>query len=217
MFANESLHMSVEEYLMMEESAPVRHEYVDGQVFAMSGATRRHNIITGNVFAILHAELRGSPCRPYVEAVKARIQAANCFYYPDVMVACDVFDERSVYTEEPVLIVEVLSPSTAGIDRREKLVNYRLIPTLKEYVIIHQRRKIVELYRKNSEGYWSLFKFGAGHLLELQSLPKGTVMIEVDSIYEDAGSIGGKADLKVREESDDSYNWSEDELSDFEW
>jgi Uma2 family endonuclease len=117
-------HMSVDEYLSSEEHASVRREYVDGRVFAMTGVTKRHNIIAGNIYSILRAHVRGSQCRAYISDVKVRVEAANSFYYPDVMVSCEPFDHKSVFTSTPRLIVEVLSRSTAAIDRREKVLAY---------------------------------------------------------------------------------------------
>ncbi len=112
--------MTVDEYMAFEMRATVRHEFVDGRLFAMSGATKRHNIIAGNIYSILRAHVRGSQCRAYVSDVKARVESMNIFYYPDVMVSCDLFDKDSTFAARPVLIVEVLSRSTAAIDRREK-------------------------------------------------------------------------------------------------
>jgi len=194
--------MTVEEYLRTEETSPVKREYVDGRVFAMTGANRRHNIIAGNIFAGLHAFLNSTPCRPYMEAMKARVKAANCFYYPDVMVACDRFDAESVYTEEPILIVEVLSPSTAAVDRREKLVNYMKIPTLREYLIVHQSRRRVEVYRKGEDGIWSTIQYIGGEEVILESLPKGKFTLSIESIYQ---NIPAKEDTPSVHEEEEDY------------
>lgn len=204
-------YMTIEEYLEFEETSQIRHEYVDGRVFAMSGARRRHEIIAGNIFAKLHGFLSGSLCRPFIGNFKAHIKSPACFYYPDVMVACDKNDGDSVYTEEPVLIVEVLSPSTATIDRREKLTNYMKIPTLREYLIVHQRRIKVELYRRIDKSNWSMLEFGAGDEIVLESLPKGELTISVDSIYADAQPKGGT--LTVKEEPEQYYLHPEEALA----
>ncbi len=212
--ASRLAYVTIEEYLKAEETASVKHEYVDGRVFAMSGANRRHNIIAGNIFTVLHGFLAGSRCRPYIEAFKARVNAANCFYYPDVMVACDNNDDESLYTEEAVLIIEVLSPSTAAVDRREKLTNYMKIPTLCEYMIVHQRRKKVELYRRIDDGNWDIAEFGVGEKVVLESLPKGKLIVSVDSIYQDVQSQG--ATLEVKEESEE-YFLSREESVALDW
>lgn len=213
--AEKILYMSADEYLAAESKASVRHEFVNGRVFAMSGATRRHNLICGNIFSVLHSFLRGNGCRPYMEAVKVHIVSANCFYYPDVMVACDTFDDNSVYTEEPVLIVEVLSPSTAATDRREKLVNYLQIPTLKEYLIVHQQRKCAVLHRRNAQGSWDSLIFETDEMV-LESIPKGKLTIPLDAIYENIGSLKNAGPNMVSEELDDAYSL-EEQLADIDW
>src|SRR5437868_14877821 len=103
------LYMSVEEYLAFEETASLRHEFVDGQVFAMVGTTLRHNIISANLQSILQTHLRGSSCRAFISDVKVRVEATNSFYYPDIMVSCKPLDTSGTVITEPVLLVEVLS------------------------------------------------------------------------------------------------------------
>lgn len=205
-------HMSVEEYLRTEEFAPVKREYVDGQVFVMTGANRKHNVIAGNLFAALYALLEGSDCRAFMEAFKARVQEANCFYYPDVMVAFDKADEESVYTTEAVFIAEVLSPSTAAIDRREKRINYMKIPTLREYMIIHQRYKRIELYRRLPEGSWDLSQYGPGDRIALESFPDTRFTISLDSIYRNTSTSDGG----VQEEAEE-YWVSAEEAAALDW
>lgn len=204
-------YLTVEQYLESEAHAAVRREYVDGQVFAMTGATRRHNIIVGNIHSLLRAHLRGSRCRAYFEAVKARVEAANCFYYPDVMVACDAFDSKSVFSDSPVLVVEVLSPSTAATDRREKRVNYMKIETLKELVFVHQAKKRVELQRRNPDGDWDVIKLLALDELVLESLPNGVLAIPMSAIYEEVDfdtSEDGSLDLS---EEEAEYEFADEE------
>lgn len=193
-------YMTVEQYLKSEDGSPVRREYVDGQVFAMSGSTRRHNIIVGNLYAALRAHLKGSTCRAYIEAVKVRVDSANCFYYPDVMVACDPFDAKSVFSASPVLIIEVLSPSTAATDRREKRVNYMKIPTLAELLFVHQRQRRVELQRRNEGDNWDVFILGAKDEIVLESLANGVMTLTMDAIYEEAEFNESDGGYEVREE-----------------
>ncbi|HEB78796.1 MAG TPA: Uma2 family endonuclease [Methylothermaceae bacterium] len=147
--------ISVADYLAGEEIAEVRHEYVAGQVFAMVGATRGHNLVAGNVFAFLRRHLRGSPCSTYMSDMKVRIEAADAFYYPDVMVSCEVLPLDAVYLEQPILIVEVLSPSTENIDRREKWLNYQKLSSLREYVLVSPDALQVEVYRQG-DGFTGL-------------------------------------------------------------
>jgi Uma2 family endonuclease len=176
--------ISEAEYLLAEESSTVRHEFVDGYVFAMSGSTDAHNIVSGNIFGFIHGHLRGGPCRAYTNDMKVKIESARSFYYPDVMVTCEQFQAKTVLKTEPVLLVEVLSPSTAAIDRREKLIAYQKIETLKEYLVVHQDRQQVELYRKEADGQWSVIVLTAGDELVLESLPTGPISLPFTTIYE---------------------------------
>lgn len=144
--------LGVEEYLEMEKTATVRHEYVVGEVYAMTGASRRHNRIAGNVYRRLADAAGDGPCRVYMETVKLRIE--DVFYYPDVMVACGEEPEDPYYEDGPCLVVEVLSPKTETTDRREKLAAYRRIPDLKAYLILDQDRARVERHFRDDRGVW---------------------------------------------------------------
>jgi Uma2 family endonuclease len=178
------LYMTVEEYLEAEERATIRHEYVDGQVFAMSGATDAHNLIAGNLYALMHGHLRGSGCRAYINDMKVQIQSRKSFYYPDIMVTCEPFSAKSVFKDAPTLLIEVLSPSTRQIDRREKLVAYKQIDTLKEYLVVYQDRRRVEVYRRDRNGHWELTVASGKEELLLQSLPTGPLALSLDIIYD---------------------------------
>lgn len=175
--------VTVEEYLAQEQESDVRHEYVNGQIFAMSGATAAHNVIGGNLFALLHRHLRGSGCSPFMTDMKVRVETANSFYYPDIMVTCEPFDGKSVFMRSPVIIAEVLSPSTKYIDRREKLIAYRQLESLHEYLIIHQTKQRIEVYRRDAAGQWELKVFGQMDVIEFNSLPSA-LRIDVPEIYE---------------------------------
>lgn len=142
--------ISVEDYLTGEPLSEVRHEYIGGTVHAMAGASEDHNIVAGNLFAALHSHLRGKPCRAYVADLKVRLAIArtNIFYYPDVMVACDPRDTDAYFKRFPKVLIEVLSASTAHIDRREKFLCYTQIETLEEYVLVAQDRMEVTIYRR---------------------------------------------------------------------
>lgn len=191
---------TAEEYLASEETSPVKREYVDGRVFAMTGVSRRHNVISGNIHSILRAHVRGSGCRAYIADVKARVEAANSFYYPDVMVSCDQHDDRAVFTSSPVLIVEVLSRSTASIDRREKVLAYKQIDSLQEYLIVHQSKKRVELHRRNKQGQWEILEFGPGSEMLLESLPTGPLTLSIEAIYEDV-DLPPESEWRVHEQT----------------
>lgn len=147
--------LSVEQYLELERDAPVRHEFVGGQLYAMTGTTKRHNQIVGNIFLALRTAVRDTPCRVYSENVKVQTPE-NVVYYPDVMVACEP-DSGDPYVEQaPCLIVEVISPSTESSDRREKLTAYRKIPSLQAYLIVDQDSPKVQLHVRGEHGQWLL-------------------------------------------------------------
>lgn len=194
--------LTVDEYLAREEREMCRNEYFDGQLFAMSGATRRHNIISVNLHAFIHQHLKGRPCRAYISDVKVRVEATNSFYYPDIMVACDEF---TIYTTSPVLIVEVLSRSTAAIDRREKLFAYKQIPTLYEYLIVHQRKKRIEYHQKSSNGQWNVTTFGGGEFFTMLSEMGSPLTVAVDDIYEDVFTPESGNSSGARETVENGY------------
>lgn len=137
----------------MEEAATVRHEYVAGIIHAMVGATKRHNRIIGNIFARLWDAARGGDCRVYTESVKLKV-GEDKIYYPDIMVACGPEGDDPLVEDAPCLIVEVASPSTEQIDRREKMIAYRQIPTLKAYLIVAQDSRRVERHWRDEHGEW---------------------------------------------------------------
>ena len=121
----------------MERDSPVRHEYVGGMVHAMTGASRRHNRISLNIARKLADAAEGTPCRVYISDMKV-LTPDDLGYYPDVMVACGSAPEDEYLETDPCLIVEVLSPNTESKDRREKLVAYMKIPSLRTYLILDQ-------------------------------------------------------------------------------
>ncbi len=176
-------YISPEDYLAAEVDSPIKHEYRDGNIYAMAGGTDAHNQIAGNLYALLRNHLRGSGCRTYFADVKARIEARNCFYYPDVMVTCDERDSAlSTYKQNPCLIVEVLSESTEAFDRGNKFADYRHLESLEEYVLISQTRQQVEVFRRNDEGLWVLHPYGEGDRVVLASVNwEG----EIVDLYED--------------------------------
>ena len=145
--------LSVEEYLELEMNATTLHEYVAGEIFAMCGASAAHNVIIGNVHRALANHLHGGPCRTFLSGYKVRlkIKMDEFLYYPDVMVACGREGVEKYFLRNPKVIIEVLSPSTEGTDRREKFMNYRRIPTLEEYILIAQDTPEVTIHRRSTE------------------------------------------------------------------
>ena len=143
--------ISAEDYLAGEECSDIRHEYVAGQVFAMVGGTLGHNQVAMNLTFLLRNHLQGTSCSVYMSDVKVRIEAADAFYYPDVVVSCEPTDPKDLFLTDPVLVIEVLSSSTENIDRREKMLNYQKLPNLKEYVLVSSVSRQVEVYRRNGD------------------------------------------------------------------
>jgi Uma2 family endonuclease len=170
------------EYLKAEDSSQTRHEYLNGQVFAMTGGSREHSLITGNIHNRLKNHLRGSGCQVFAADMKVRIETDNVFYYPDVVVTCNSQDTEKFFLTKPCLIVEVLSPSTENIDRREKLLTYKKIEALQEYVLVSQDEIEVELYRKDKDDNWIKYILGKNDAVILDSVNLQLTMTE---IYED--------------------------------
>jgi Uma2 family endonuclease len=158
-------------YLAWEEAQPVRNEYIAGEVFAMVGVRQSHNVATLNLATALRRELKGTPCRVFIESVKTRVEAADCFFYPDVVVSCDARDRLTPeYLSYPVLVVEVLSDSTAAFDRGAKFAAYRKLESLRDYVLVDVAARRVEVFRRNAENHWVLYEYDAGDRVELASL-----------------------------------------------
>jgi Uma2 family endonuclease len=158
-------------YLAWEETQPGRNEYIAGEVLAMVGVRQSHNVATLNLATMLRRELKGSPCRVFVESVKTRVEAANCFFYPDVVVTCDARDRLTPeFLSYPLLVVEVLSESTAAYDRGAKFAAYRKLESLREYALIDLAAQRVEVFRRNDENHWVLYDYGSGDRVELASL-----------------------------------------------
>ncbi len=172
-----------EEYLEGERLATIRHEYVDGRVYAMAGASDDHNRIAGNIFATLHAALSGKRCEPFINDMKVKIPPAfaDVFYYPDVLVACAPKDDAKYYRERPAIIFEVISPDTERTDRREKAIAYRQISTVKVYVLVEQDRMAVTLQRRATKGWSNETVEGPNALLKL---PEISVEIPLKRIYQ---------------------------------
>lgn len=177
-----------QEYLQLEAQSPVRHEYVAGEVYAMTGASLRHNVIALNIAVLLRAHLRGTPCRAFINDAKLRVAKSRAYYYPDVMVTCDArhqnVSSNDMLVDAPKLIVEVLSASTEGIDRREKLAAYRSLPSLEEYVLVAQDEAGVEIHRRQGDIGWEIVTLNPGDPVEFKSL---LLMTDFPAIYEEAG------------------------------
>lgn len=174
---------TADQYLEWESRQTEKHEYLAGEVFAMAGASDAHVTICGNLFAALRAHLRGKPCRAYIADMKLRLEAADAFFYPDVFVTCSAADAAlDQFKREPLLIVEVLSASTAAYDRGHKFALYRQFPSLQEYVLIDSERPEVDVFRRDAGGHWVLYPSGPDEEVTLASVG---LTVRMAMIYED--------------------------------
>ncbi len=147
--------LSVEDYLAREQAGDVRHEYVNGYVYALAGASSRHNRISLNIAARFLDLAQNRPCRVYQEGMKLRFEAeGTIFYYPDVMVVCDKLEPNPYFETEPCILVEVLSPGTKYTDLREKLTAYKSLPSVQTYLIVEAERLAVRRIAKGEDGFW---------------------------------------------------------------
>jgi Uma2 family endonuclease len=178
-----SSYMSPEEYLNTEQDSLIKHEYRQGLVYAMAGASNTHVLISGNLFAMLRNHVRGSGCRAYISDTKVQIESVKTYYYPDVAISCDQRDrELKDFLRHPCLIVEVLSDTTEAFDRGDKFNDYRNLESLQEYVLVSQTRMRVECFRKNTEGQWVLYPYTEVDEMHLASVD---FRCAIADIYED--------------------------------
>jgi Uma2 family endonuclease len=162
---------SVEEYLKIDEdSYEARYEYIDGDVRMLAGGTNNHAMISVNISSILHRALAEQPCIPY--SSDARVQLSPSRYvYPDITVSCDEREQGDDKTLlYPRLIVEVLSPTTEGYDRGNKLRYYRECPTIQEYMLVDTQQPFIEVFRREENNFWTYHAFEAGDIVELACL-----------------------------------------------
>lgn len=151
---SERAYLTFAEYLAREEQSPRKHEFVDGEMFAMSGASRAHNKISSNLHMLAAiAAKRADGCDVFGPSMKLYVEKRNSTYYPDLTVACDPVDNDRLFVRRPCFVVEVLSPSTAHIDRREKRSAYETLPSLQEYLIVDQEHMRAYLYLRRA-GVW---------------------------------------------------------------
>lgn len=162
---------TAEEYLLWEEAADVKHDYISGEVFAHAGARDSHVTVAMNLSLLLLSHLRGKPCRVYMAEMKVRVEEADAFFYPDVFVTCDPRDSESpLYKSHPSIIVEILSDSTASYDYGKKFAVYRTIESLNEYILVDPDTFSAECFRKDSTGHWVLYPVSKGERFEIPEL-----------------------------------------------
>ncbi|MBD2663930.1 hypothetical protein B6N60_05074 [Richelia sinica FACHB-800] len=186
MIANHDVYITPEQYLALEEKSPVKHEYINGYIYTMAGASDPHVTVTLNIAFLIRNHIRGSGCRVFTSDMKTRIESINRFYYPDVMVTCDERDKANlVYKKFPCLIIEILSDSTEAFDRGDKFADYQNIETLQEYVLVNIKKPKIECFRRNSQGLWVLQSYTESSF-DLQSI---NFHGNMDDLYEDVSFI----------------------------
>ena len=172
-----------EDFLEWEETQEDKHEFIQGEIFAMGGARRDHVVVAGNTFALLKHHLKGKPCQVYISDMKLRVEQIDAFFYPDVMVSCDEKDHKAEqFLSNPSLIIEVLSASTEAFDRGEKFAAYRHIQSLKEYILIDIKTRRIDCFRRTEENDWLLHVSEDQESCEFICLH---ISVALDDIFED--------------------------------
>lgn len=173
------------EYLQLEQETGLRHQWVDGEVFAMTGGSPEHARLQASLTKVIGVALEGRPCAVYSADLRIRSRATNIATYADVSVICGDLetdpDDPNAATN-PVLVVEVLSPSTEAYDRGQKAAHYRSIPSLQEYVLVAQDAPRIEVFRRAEGGRWEFEEAQAGQSLPLASLG---CALRVDEVFAD--------------------------------
>jgi Uma2 family endonuclease len=174
------------DYVQIEEDSTIKHEFLDGVIYAMAGGSIEHAAVGGNVIGLLRAALVGRRCRVFTSDLRVRVAATGLATYPDVSVICekverDPADPKGHTALNPVLLVEVLSPSTEDYDRGEKLAHYRLIPSLQEVMLIAHDERRVDVWRRAGD-HWTQLSSRAGERVQLESIGAS---LPVDAIYDD--------------------------------
>jgi Uma2 family endonuclease len=171
-----------QEYLQLERDTDIRHEFWNGEVFAMAGGKRSHNEIALNVTSLLNNTFRPKGCKTYINDVKLELQVGNYYVYPDVLLTCDKDDNDEYLVKKPSLIVEVLSKSTETYDRSVKLAQYRKIKSLRYYILVSQAKPMVEVYGRQNET--SIFTYEVYESLEeIVQLPALDFVLPMTEIY----------------------------------
>ena len=175
--------LTPEEYFAWEEMQTMRHEYLDGEVYAMSGGTINHSEIALNLGVLLKTHMRGSVCKVLNSDARINICETMNYVYPDISVTCDERDKTTTqYITYPCLVVEVLSPSTEAYDRGNKFKMYRQNPGLQEYVLVDSEAIAIEIFRRTEKDTWQILNYQAGDVVELTSV---NLTFPIEEIYED--------------------------------
>ena len=178
----------VSDYIELEKKSEIKHEYEEGEIFAMSGGSISHGILCGNIYTEIRKKLKDNTadCRVFGSEIRVRIEKKNAFVYPDTMVVCgdiQVSDEDENSAVNPILIVEVLSKSTAAYDRGDKFYKYRQIDSFQEYVLIDQEKAVVEIFYKKENNVWEIvWVSGLNETFLLQSIDAS---VRMEDLYQD--------------------------------
>lgn len=177
---------SFDEYVELEAAATGRHEFLDGEVWAMAGGSPAHAAIAGNLIRLLGQALLGRPCRVFTSDLRVRVRETGLATYPDASVVCgaielDPDDRRGHSVSNPIVLVEVLSPSTEDYDRGEKLAHYKRVPSLREIVLVAHDEPRIDVWRRLDDR-WTLLSFRAGEAVVFESL---AIELSVADVYFD--------------------------------
>jgi Uma2 family endonuclease len=179
--------MGSAEYLAWEQTQAERHEFVEGQIVAMAGAEARHVVIAGNAFVALRQHLKGSGCRAFMSDMKLQSQDDRNFFYPDVMVSCgESTAAGTLVMRQPLLLVEVLSPSTAAYDRGAKFAHYRRFSTLQEVAFVDPDTRRTDVFRRGGDGLWVLHAFEPGDTVHWASVD---LRLAADELFADVDEV----------------------------
>lgn len=183
MSSQPTTYLTPEEYLAIERKAQSKSEYINGEIVAMTGASRKHNLIVFNLTREISQQLQGRPCEGYSNDMRVRVPSTRFYTYPDLVVVCGEPDFEDDYLDtllNPTLIIEVLSESTEGYDRGKKFGFYRTIPSLVEYLLVAQDEHRIEQYAKQPDGRWLLSEYRlAEDVAELASIQCRLALREV--------------------------------------
>ena len=178
-------YISPEEYLRLERQSEHKSEYVNGEIFAMTGASRKHNLVAGNIFREISQQLKSRQCEAYVGDMRVKVSATGLYTYPDVVVVCGEpkFEDKYFDTLlNPTLLVEVLSPSTERYDRIAKSSYYRTLDSLAEHLLVAQDEVRLEQYVKQPNGQWLLFE--SSSLDNIVELPSISCSLALRDVYD---------------------------------
>ncbi|MDZ7401888.1 MAG: Uma2 family endonuclease [candidate division KSB1 bacterium] len=191
--------LTPEEYLEIERQAEYKSEYFNGEMFAFAGATREHNLIAGNIYSNLHQQLRKKTCEVYPSDMRVKVTATGLYTYPDVVIVCgkpQFEDEKEDILLNPIVIIEVLSPTTENYDRGIKFTHYRTISSLTDYILVAQDNIHVEHYVRQSDRSWLFSEYkSADEKIQIESIGCELLVAEIYEKVEFEGESKSSAKI----------------------